>query len=107
MFSGWDYFNHMNTRIELKWLTPVLSGPQLHRIHHSVNHQHYDKNYAAFFPLWDILFQTVHFPKFNEFPQVGLSDMDQPKTLKDYLFSPKPFRKKLKVPDGREPGRAE
>jgi len=44
------------------------------------------------------LFRTVHFPKFNEFPKVGLDDMDQPETLVDYLFSPRPFGKKLKVP---------
>jgi sterol desaturase/sphingolipid hydroxylase (fatty acid hydroxylase superfamily) len=106
-FAVYGQFIHMNSKISLGPLRLFFADNYYHRIHHSLEESHHNKNYAAFFPLWDILFQAVHFPKFNEFPQVGLRDMDQPKTLKDYLFSPKPFRKKLKVPDGREPGRAE
>ena len=63
-----------------------------HRIHHSVEDVHHNKNYAAFFPVWDILFGSVHFPKNNEFPEVGLVGEEQPKTFKDYLFYPKPLK---------------
>jgi sterol desaturase/sphingolipid hydroxylase (fatty acid hydroxylase superfamily) len=39
----------------LWWL---LTSPQYHRIHHSLKPAHFDKNFAAWFPLWDILFRT-------------------------------------------------
>ena len=96
-FAVYGQFIHMNSKINLGPLRLVLADNYYHRIHHSLEEHHHNKNYAAFFPIWDILFKTVHFPKFNEFPKVGLGDMDQPKTVKDYLFSPRPFRKKLKL----------
>lgn len=94
-FAVYGQFIHMNSKISLGPLRLFFADNYYHRIHHSLEVPHHNKNYAAFFPIWDILFKTVHFPKFNEFPQVGLADMDQPKNLRDYLFSPKPFAKKL------------
>jgi sterol desaturase/sphingolipid hydroxylase (fatty acid hydroxylase superfamily) len=70
----WGYFIHMNVRLQLGPLTPVIAGPQLHRLHHSFAPEHQDKNYAAFFPIWDILFGTYVAPKRNEFPVTGLAD---------------------------------
>lgn len=99
-FAVYGQFIHMNSKISLGRLRFFLADNYYHRIHHSLEESHHNKNYAAFFPIWDILFRTVHFPKFNEFPQVGLADMEQPKNLKDYLFSPKLFRKKLKLSVG-------
>jgi sterol desaturase/sphingolipid hydroxylase (fatty acid hydroxylase superfamily) len=101
-FAVYGQFIHMNSKINLGPLRLFFADNYYHRIHHSLEESHHNKNYSAFFPLWDILFKTVHFPRFNEFPQVGLTDMEQPKTLKDYLFSPKPFRKELKFPVSKE-----
>ena len=75
-FHLYGLFNHMNVRLSLGVLTPVLSGPQLHRIHHSSLQRHYDKNFAAFFPIFDILFGTYHRPAPDEFPPTGLGDAD-------------------------------
>ena len=36
--------------------------------------QHKDRNFAAFFPIWDILFRTFYFPKRDEFPDTGIVD---------------------------------
>lgn len=69
----WGYFIHLNLRLELGPLTRVLGGPQLHRIHHSDQPEHFDRNYAAFFPIFDILFGTYCAPKRGEFPTTGLS----------------------------------
>ena len=103
-FAVYGQFIHMNSKINLGPLRLFFADNYYHRIHHSLEESHHNKNYAAFFPFWDILFKTVHFPRLNEFPKVGLSDMEQPKTLKDYLFSPKPFRKKQMFPVMKEPG---
>jgi sterol desaturase/sphingolipid hydroxylase (fatty acid hydroxylase superfamily) len=64
-------FYHSNLRIDLGPLTPVIIGPQYHRVHHSINEEHQDKNFGGYFPLWDIVFGTYHRPE--GFPDTGIS----------------------------------
>lgn len=71
--SHWGLFIHSNLRLCLGPLTKILGGPQNHRIHHSREHEHIDKNFAAFFPIWDIAFGSYFSPASNEFPKTGLS----------------------------------
>jgi sterol desaturase/sphingolipid hydroxylase (fatty acid hydroxylase superfamily) len=84
----WPFFIHLNVRLPLGPLTPVLGGPQLHRIHHSREPQHHDRNYAAFFPIWDILFGTYCAPKRGEYPRTGLDSGEDLNTWRGALFSP-------------------
>jgi sterol desaturase/sphingolipid hydroxylase (fatty acid hydroxylase superfamily) len=90
IFMLWGYFVHLNVRLNLGWLTPVFAGPQYHRLHHSFQPEHIDRNFAAFFPLWDIVFGTYVAPKKNEYPPTGLSDGE---TLNHWwTSSASPFR---------------
>lgn len=66
------YFVHMNVRLPLGPLTPILAGPQWHRLHHSIKPEHTDRNFAAFFPIFDIVFGTYTKPKKGEYPATGL-----------------------------------
>jgi sterol desaturase/sphingolipid hydroxylase (fatty acid hydroxylase superfamily) len=68
----WLQFIHMNLRLELGWFSPVVTEPQHHRIHHSFQDKHIDKNFAAFFPFWDIVFGTYYRSGQGEFPATGL-----------------------------------
>ncbi len=68
----WPYFIHVNTRLPMGPLTRVLVGPQVHRIHHSIEPRHLDRNFAAVFPLWDLLFGTFVAPRPGEYPATGL-----------------------------------
>ena len=68
----WNFFAHSSLRLEMDVLTPVLTGPQLHRLHHSTLQPHLNKNFAQFFPFWDILFGTYVPPQRGEFPTTGL-----------------------------------
>lgn len=70
----YGYFIHLNVRLHLGPLTPILAGPQLHRIHHSRLPQHHDRNFAAFFPIYDVLFGTYYRPAPDEYPPTGLAD---------------------------------
>ncbi len=65
-------FSHMNLRLEFGRFTPLLIGPQLHRLHHSSEEKHFNKNFANIFPMWDILFGTYVAPEKGEFPPTGL-----------------------------------
>lgn len=73
-FNFWGYFNHMNAKIFLGPLTPVLSGPHFHRIHHSIESAHMNKNFSAFFPFIDMIFGTYYCPKGDEFPPTGVRE---------------------------------
>jgi sterol desaturase/sphingolipid hydroxylase (fatty acid hydroxylase superfamily) len=73
-FLLWGYFIHMNLRLSMGPLTPVFCGPQLHRIHHSNLPEHRDRNFAAFFPIFDVVFGTYYRPGRDVYPATGLSD---------------------------------
>jgi sterol desaturase/sphingolipid hydroxylase (fatty acid hydroxylase superfamily) len=74
VFYGWGFFNHANIRLSLGPLTPAFSGPQWHRLHHAIDHEFRDKNYAAYFPILDIVFGTYRAPRKGEYPATGVSD---------------------------------
>jgi len=88
VFTQWAILIHVNIRLPFGPLTPVLVGPQLHRIHHSRDPRHANKNMAAFFPLWDILFGTYWRPMPGEWPATGLADREVPRNLWDGVVMP-------------------
>lgn len=68
----WGGFVHANLRLPLGPVSPVIAGPQVHRIHHSRLPEHRNRNFSAFFPVWDVLFGTYHHPARDEFPPTGI-----------------------------------
>lgn len=76
MFRVWGLVNHANVRLNLGRATPWIAGPQWHRIHHSVEPAHRDRNFATFFPFIDKWFGTYYEPKRGEFPATGLTGGD-------------------------------
>jgi sterol desaturase/sphingolipid hydroxylase (fatty acid hydroxylase superfamily) len=69
----WGYFVHSDIKINLGPLKYVLVTPQYHRIHHSNNREHFDKNFGGRLIIWDYLFGTLN-PRFDEYPEIGLDD---------------------------------
>ena len=63
---------HSAIRLRLPWLDRILVTPQVHRIHHSTDAGHYDRNFADVFPVFDMLFGTYYRPGRDEFPMTGL-----------------------------------
>jgi sterol desaturase/sphingolipid hydroxylase (fatty acid hydroxylase superfamily) len=74
VFYGWGFFNHANIRLSLGPLTPIFSGPQWHRLHHAIDREFRDRNYAAYFPILDIAFGTYRAPQKGEYPATGVTD---------------------------------
>ncbi|MBT5187156.1 MAG: sterol desaturase family protein [Kordiimonadaceae bacterium] len=68
------FINHSNLRIQFGRFSCLFTSSQMHRIHHSYAPEHLDKNFVAFFPVWDILFGTYYQPKPDEFPPTGVPD---------------------------------
>jgi sterol desaturase/sphingolipid hydroxylase (fatty acid hydroxylase superfamily) len=89
--ATWNFFTHMNIRLDMRGFTKVLAGPQYHRLHHSIQPEHRDVNFAQFLPVFDVMFSTYCPPKKDEYPATGLysgESMDQPIDL--FMW---PFRK--------------
>lgn len=103
-YTVFGQFIHMNSKISLGPLRYLLADNYFHRIHHSIEERHHNKNFCAFFPFWDIIFRSAYFPKMSEFPEVGLVNEKQPATIKEYLFSPDFLKKtpKIKIPEKKE-----
>ncbi|MCB2067380.1 MAG: sterol desaturase family protein [Erythrobacter sp.] len=67
-------FYHSAIRVEVPWLDRIVMTPQLHRIHHSVDPQDFDHNFADVFPFMDMLFGTYRKPQPGQFAATGLPD---------------------------------
>ncbi len=78
LFATWGFVNHANVRLPLGPFTPVISGPQWHRIHHGRDPEYHDTNFAAFFPVIDVVFGTYRRPAGGEFPASGVTGRDRP-----------------------------
>jgi sterol desaturase/sphingolipid hydroxylase (fatty acid hydroxylase superfamily) len=88
LIAQWGYITHANVRLPLGPLSALLAGPQVHRIHHSIRSEHHNKNFCAFYPIWDILFGTFYWPHTDEFPETGvIGEIGRP-GLMEVLFGP-------------------
>lgn len=88
MFRLWGFVNHANIRLHLGGLTPIVAGPQWHRIHHSTHAEHLDRNFATFFPFIDLLFGTYYAPQREEYPPTGLSGQEPAEDFREATFEP-------------------
>jgi sterol desaturase/sphingolipid hydroxylase (fatty acid hydroxylase superfamily) len=75
--SFWHFFTHANVRIGFGPLSWLVNSPQHHRLHHSRAPEHYNANYAALLPIFDVVSGAYRRPRRSEFPETGL-DMAPP-----------------------------
>lgn len=68
----WIYVIHLDIRLGFGPAWWLLTSPQYHLIHHSDDERHRNRNFAAFFPLWDIIFGTAYRPGPREYPEPGI-----------------------------------
>ncbi len=68
---------HARIRTNYGWLRYVLVTPQSHRVHHSIETVHYDKNFGVIFSFWDRLFGTQYMG-WDEYPETGIPNKDFP-----------------------------
>jgi sterol desaturase/sphingolipid hydroxylase (fatty acid hydroxylase superfamily) len=72
-FRWYTRMYHANLKSNFGVLKHVLVTPQSHRIHHSIELRHADKNFGTFFTIWDRLFGTLY-KNYEEYPDTGLRD---------------------------------
>ena len=82
------HYLHSTTRLNLGPLGRFIQDNRFHRIHHSIQPEHFDKNFGVFTTLWDCLFGTAYFPAPNEWPATGLADAPAPSSITDFYLRP-------------------
>jgi sterol desaturase/sphingolipid hydroxylase (fatty acid hydroxylase superfamily) len=82
------YYIHSPIDVHFGPLRKLLVDNRFHRIHHSIEPRHFDKNFGICFSIWDRCFGTAYDPAPDEWPKVGLQDVDPPRTVRDYLLLP-------------------
>jgi sterol desaturase/sphingolipid hydroxylase (fatty acid hydroxylase superfamily) len=74
VFATWQTrFYHANIRMNFGPLRYIFVTPQSHRIHHSHDFKHQDKNFGVMFSFWDRLFRT-QYSACSEYPETGIRD---------------------------------
>lgn len=82
---------HANVRGRWPVLRWVIATPEYHHWHHSSEDEGLDKNFAAFLPLWDVVFGTAHQP--GRWPErYGTVQFQPPESYVGQLLYP--FRRK-------------
>ncbi len=66
-----QFWYHTRLIDKMGWLEYVLVTPSHHRVHHAINDEYIDKNYAAIFILWDKWFGTFQEEKEDTPPVFG------------------------------------
>lgn len=54
IYQFWVHTRHINKMP--RWFEAIMVTPSHHRVHHALNRQYIDKNYAGVFILWDKIF---------------------------------------------------
>jgi len=65
----YQFWIHTEAVGKLGWYEWIFNTPSHHRVHHGINPQYVDKNYAGIFIVWDRLFGT--FEEEQDTPQYG------------------------------------
>ncbi|MFN5351128.1 MAG: sterol desaturase family protein [Alphaproteobacteria bacterium] len=78
VYSIKGFFQHSNVDTKLGWLNYIISGPELHRWHHSKTIKESNSNYGNNVIVWDILFGTFFYPKERKVGDLGLLNRNYP-----------------------------
>jgi len=82
------FIQHCNIRLRLGWLNYLISGPELHRWHHSWEIRESNKNYGNNVILWDLLFGSYFLPKEREVGMLGLKNRNYPRDFLSQMRTP-------------------
>jgi len=82
------FFQHCNVELRLGLLNCVISGPELHRWHHSWEPRESNKNYGNNIIVWDLLFGTYFLPKERVVDLLGLRNRQYPMNFLRQMRTP-------------------
>ena len=90
-----NLLTHSDLKIDLGRWSWLINSPAYHRRHHSRLPEHYDSNFAALFPIFDVICGSYRQP--DGFPPTGLER--KPEHLGEQLIWPFIWNKPAPQPD--------
>jgi sterol desaturase/sphingolipid hydroxylase (fatty acid hydroxylase superfamily) len=111
----WGMFIHSNLNVRLGALQRLINGPEMHRWHHALDPEAYQKNFATKLAVWDWIFRTAYFPDpaLRKASRYGSGNENFPRTFWNqqlYAFrrwKPRPShgsrRREVRAPGGTSP----
>jgi sterol desaturase/sphingolipid hydroxylase (fatty acid hydroxylase superfamily) len=72
------FYQHSNVDVRYGLLNYIVSGPELHRWHHSKKIEESNRNYGNNLIVWDIVFGTWFFPRHARVGDLGLINRSYP-----------------------------
>lgn len=82
------FFQHCNIDVRLGMLNYLISGPELHRWHHSMWKQESNHNYGNNLIVWDLVFRTWYLPDDKEVGELGLLNRHYPGSFTKQMATP-------------------
>lgn len=82
------FFQHSNVDVRLGWLNSVVSGPELHRWHHSMCKEESNHNYGNHLIVWDVVFGTRYLPPGQAVGTLGLVNRSYPEGFVAQMTAP-------------------
>ena len=82
------FFQHCNIDLKLGFLNYIISGPELHRWHHSFMIEEANKNYGNNLIIWDLLFGTWFLPTDRAIKELGLKNRQYPLDFANQMRTP-------------------
>ena len=86
--SYYNFLIHANLRLNFGKASWLLNAPAYHRLHHSCAPEHFNCNFAALFPVFDVLSGAYRPARDGECPDTGLDTGAKPDALHQALFWP-------------------
>jgi sterol desaturase/sphingolipid hydroxylase (fatty acid hydroxylase superfamily) len=80
----WNLFVHSQVQFNLGRWSWLINTPAYHRRHHSSMPEHYDSNFAAILPIWDVLSGGYNVP--DGFPPTGFDT--RPRNIRELIAWP-------------------
>lgn len=96
LFESATQFHHSNMKIPVEietQLNKIIVTPRMHGIHHSVNKEETDSNYAVIFSFWDRLHRTFKSTPDQEKIVIGVPEFRDAKQMTAGYLLAMPFKK--------------
>jgi sterol desaturase/sphingolipid hydroxylase (fatty acid hydroxylase superfamily) len=88
LLTFYNHVIHSNTRLDFGRWSWLLNAPGYHRLHHSASPEHFDVNFAALLPVFDVLSGTYRPARPGERPPTGLDTGERPMTAAEVAMWP-------------------
>lgn len=82
------FFQHCNIDLRLGFLNYIISGPELHRWHHSKLIEESNHNYGNNLIIWDLMFGTWFLPRDRQVGDLGLVNREYPLSFSGQMKTP-------------------